>query len=409
MATTLNVTEHGGIHEKEALPPTGTSKGMKNETQVAVNPIDTFTRVDVTMADSGERLDIGEYSMEHEVGDLKGRLGEPRGRDAMAPNYMAPPELPKILPPKREVDHSIGLETSAKILATAPDRMASPELSKILPPKREVDHSIRLELSAKIPAIVTTKSPGAFKFFKGQHEDNSWNFPKTVAIFWKKWQRGRRQIWDCGRDGDNHVHLGLETVVTTEKQGLFVKIHPSSVAPYSCAEENNLTSSSNKWNDDRRAKRRSILSVEMVRSWPLTTDEGRIFTNSKLTQEEMTNPSMPSCLTSSVFSFVYHLFALHQKDRKIRKDYVRRFNQVVHEVEDPSDKVIVMAMMEGLCHGPLFDSSSKNVPKTLSALQVKADKYIAAKELAKAKRRRWGKEDQKRKEPDSRKMDYRAT
>ena len=30
------------------------------------------------------------------------------------------------------------------------------------------------------------------------------------------------------------------------------------------------------------------------------------------------------------------------------KDYVRRFNLVVLEVEDPSDKVVVMAMMEGL-------------------------------------------------------------
>ncbi|GFZ21700.1 hypothetical protein Acr_29g0008620 [Actinidia rufa] len=52
-------------------------------------------------------------------------------------------------------------------------------------------------------------------------------------------------------------------------------------------------------------------------------------------------------------------------------------------------------------------SLSKNVPETLSALQSKADKYIAAEELAEAKRRRRGKDDHKRKEPDTRRDDYR--
>ncbi|GFS34497.1 ankyrin repeat family protein with DHHC zinc finger domain-containing protein [Actinidia rufa] len=76
-------------------------------------------------------------------------------------------ESPKGFPHEGEVDHSIGLETSAKILATAPNHMAFPDLSKILPPKREVDHSIGLELRAKIPAVVTTKSSGAFSLSFG--------------------------------------------------------------------------------------------------------------------------------------------------------------------------------------------------------------------------------------------------
>ncbi|GFS39302.1 hypothetical protein Acr_00g0062150 [Actinidia rufa] len=102
-----------------------------------------------------------------------------------------------------------------------------------------------------------------------------------------------------------------------------------------------------------------------------------------------------------------HLFTVHQKDGESLKDYVKQFNQVVLEVEDPSNKVVVTAMMKGLCQGPLFDSLTKNVPKTLSALQSKADKYIAAKELDEAKRRRQGKVDHKRKEPDTRRVDYR--
>ena len=56
------------------------------------------------------------------------------------------------------------------------------------------------------------------------------------------------------------------------------------------------------------------------------------------------------------------------------KDYVRHFNQAVLEVEDSSDMVVVMAMMEGLRPGQLFDSLSKNFPATLSALHRKADK-----------------------------------
>ena len=63
---------------------------------------------------------------------------------------------------------------------------------------------------------------------------------------------------------------------------------------------------------------------------------------------------------------------------------------------------LVMAMMEGLFHGPIFDSLSKNLPKILSILQAKANKYIPIEELAEAKRSRRGKEDDyKRKEPNS--------
>ncbi|GFY88878.1 hypothetical protein Acr_06g0008180 [Actinidia rufa] len=82
-------------------------------------------------------------------------------------------------------------------------------------------------------------------------------------------------------------------------------------------------------------------------------------------------------------------------------------DETVLEVEDPSDKVVIMAMMEGLRPGPPFDSLSKNIFETLSALQSKADKYIAAEELAEAKRKRRGKDAHKRKEPDTRRIDCR--
>ena len=75
-------------------------------------------------------------------------------------------------------------------------------------------------------------------------------------------------------------------------------------------------------------------------------------------------------------------------------------------MEDPSDKLVVMAMIEGIRLGPLFDSLSKNVSKTLSTLHSKTDKYIAAEELAEAKQRKRGRND-KMKEPDTRQTDYR--
>ncbi|PSS08082.1 Sarcolemmal membrane-associated protein [Actinidia chinensis var. chinensis] len=43
-----------------------------------------------------------------------------------------------------------------------------------------------------------------------------------------------------------------------------------------------------------------------------------------------------------------HLFTVHQKETESLKDFVKRFNQTVLEVEDPSDKVVIMEMMEGL-------------------------------------------------------------
>ncbi|GFY80893.1 hypothetical protein Acr_01g0007020 [Actinidia rufa] len=75
---------------------------------------------------------------------------------------------------------------------------------------------------------------------------------------------------------------------------------------------------------------------------------------------------------------------------------IPRFNQAMLEVEGTSDKVVVMAMMEGLHLGPLFDSLFQSFLEAQAALQSKADKYIAAKELAEAKHRRRGREDHKK-------------
>ena len=71
-------------------------------------------------------------------------------------------------------------------------------------------------------------------------------------------------------------------------------------------------------------------------------------------------------------------------------------------MEDPNDKVVVMAMMDSLCPSPSFDSLFKNVLETLSALLSKEDKYIAIEELDKVKCMRRGKDDHKKKKHNTR-------
>ncbi|GFS42455.1 hypothetical protein Acr_00g0079950 [Actinidia rufa] len=61
-----------------------------------------------------------------------------------------------------------------------------------------------------------------------------------------------------------------------------------------------------------------------------------------------------------------HLFTIHQKETESLKDFVKRFNQAILEVEDPNDKVIIMAMMEGL--RPEKKQGIKDLTEILNAL-----------------------------------------
>ncbi|GFZ21613.1 hypothetical protein Acr_29g0007750 [Actinidia rufa] len=233
---------------RQSLPPT-LARGRKDKTRVVVSPIETrFNRVDVTVADSGERLDIGEHCMEHEVGDPKGDMlatvnsmvhvghqeklffqlkvldkGNPKDRKPKRNCFICDelhffrdcPKREELIARIKEYEERQRLEEEPTISEPEEDFTStkvdgSKETLEVLedfkdlvslgspkgfPPEGEVDHSIGLELRAKIPVVVTTKSSGAFRFAQRRHEDNSWIFPKTVAIFWKKWRRGRRQIW----------------------------------------------------------------------------------------------------------------------------------------------------------------------------------------------------------------------
>ncbi|GFZ00938.1 hypothetical protein Acr_14g0005730 [Actinidia rufa] len=66
-----------------------------------------------------------------------------------------------------------------------------------------------------------------------------------------------------------------------------------------------------------------------------------------------------------------HLFTVHQKETESLKDFVKRFNQAILEVEDPSDKVIIMAMMEGLRPGHCSTPSPKTFLKLCPHSRVK--------------------------------------
>ncbi|GFZ21661.1 hypothetical protein Acr_29g0008230 [Actinidia rufa] len=56
---------------------------------------------------------------------------------------------------------------------------------------------------------------------------------------------------------------------------------------------------------------------------------------------------------------VSHPFTIHQKEGRNLKDYIKRFNQAVLEVEGPNDKVAVMAMIEGLQPGDEEGTTTK--------------------------------------------------
>ncbi|GFY97677.1 hypothetical protein Acr_12g0002180 [Actinidia rufa] len=315
MAATLDVTEHGDIHERETLPPTNISEGKKDKTRVAISPIEMrFTRVDMTVANSGEWLDIGEHSMKHEVGDLKGRLGEPRGDMLATVNSMVHvgqqeklsfqlkvldkgkpkdrkpklncflcgelhfcrdcPKREELIARIKEYEERQRLEEKPTISEPKEDSTStkvdgSKETVEELVEPKEITPSTMLlatpkveepqrppqnpvadrgqECMENIPQTETVMKfaihgstqwfghKGGSSLFKGgetnapkegtqrkhlvkkrhhtkrtgqfwlrdrkwhnvcrRHEDNLWNFPKTAAIFQKKWRRGRRQIW----------------------------------------------------------------------------------------------------------------------------------------------------------------------------------------------------------------------
>ena len=73
-----------------------------------------------------------------------------------------PPELPKKLPPRREEDHKIKLESGAKPPAMGPYRMAPPELEEL---RR------RLKELPNVGFIQSSKAPyGALILFQKKHD-----------------------------------------------------------------------------------------------------------------------------------------------------------------------------------------------------------------------------------------------
>ena len=70
----------------------------------------------------------------NEEGDCRNKLSQvPLQIQAFLNEYkdVMPPELPKKLPPRREVDHAIELEQGTKPTTLAPYRMAPPELEEL--------------------------------------------------------------------------------------------------------------------------------------------------------------------------------------------------------------------------------------------------------------------------------------
>ncbi|GFZ13115.1 hypothetical protein Acr_23g0015000 [Actinidia rufa] len=198
MATTLDVTEHGDIHERETLPPTNTSEGKKDKTQVAISPIEMrFTRVDVTVADSGEWLDIGEHSMKHEVGDLKGRLGGPRGDMLATVNSM------ELIARIKEYEERQRLEEEPEEDSTSTKVDGSKETVEELVEPKEITPSTILLATPKVGGTTeaTTKPrSGSGTGMHGVHPSDrdcdevcsTWKYAMVWARGWVVSLQGRR-------------------------------------------------------------------------------------------------------------------------------------------------------------------------------------------------------------------------
>lgn len=114
--------------------PTGTKPNDKPHLLSAMQLKKGAKRGEATYLATMRAVDDGSDGLVGEVPrEISNVLEEYKG--------VMPPELPKRLPPKREVDHQIELEPGAKPPAKAPYRMSPPELDEL---KRQLKDLLEL-------------------------------------------------------------------------------------------------------------------------------------------------------------------------------------------------------------------------------------------------------------------------
>jgi hypothetical protein len=80
-----------------------------------------------------------------------------------------------------------------------------------------------------------------------------------------------------------------------------------------------------------------------------------------------------------------HLLSIKQDKKESLRSYLTCFNEEVLQVEEPDDKVSMIAFLGGLCSSSFLFSVIKRPPKSFPELLAKAQKYMNAKDITRAR------------------------
>ncbi|GFY94104.1 hypothetical protein Acr_09g0005500 [Actinidia rufa] len=125
--------------------------------------------------------------------------------------------------------------------------------------------------------------------------------------------------------------------------------------------------------DDRTHKCRDKSTTQKIKDLDARIDAINTCTNATVTVDALIRVRQKN---------VYHFFTIHQKVGKSLKDYVKCFNQAILEVEDPSDKVVVMAMMKEL-EGKVAELRTREQHAIKELRRMKEDRDAAVERLEK--------------------------
>ena len=81
-----------------------------------------------------------------------------------------------------------------------------------------------------------------------------------------------------------------------------------------------------------------------------------------------------------------HLLSIKQGNTKSLRSYLTRFNEEVLQIEEPDDKVSMTAFLAGLRSSSFLFSITTRPPRSMSELLAKAQKYMNAEDITKARR-----------------------
>ena len=75
-----------------------------------------------------------------------------------------------------------------------------------------------------------------------------------------------------------------------------------------------------------------------------------------------------------------YLLTVKQQEKETLRDYIRRYNNEITQVDGYDDGIALSGIMEGLRMGKLWWSVSKRPPTSYSEMLARAEKYANAEE-----------------------------